>query len=1193
MTEFPLLGSASFKTGLFGTEHRNTENRSVTDLFRVPRRYLRSVHLENDFCDPTTLNSYVITPSVAALFWRLLDAVEPSSTKRAWRITGDFGTGKSSFALVFAHLLRDPMKPELAHIRRAIEQFGEIRDLANTKMLPILVTGDRESLVPALARGISRVLKQLKDDGGIDEDLNDLEEQTERVVRFGKPSELPPLLRRLNQYSANKGFKGVLLVLDELGKFLEYAAFHPEQEDVYVLQVLAEEAARSGDHPLVVVALLHQNISAYAQGLPSTSRLEWAKVAGRFDEITLDQQLAHVVALVSGALNIDEELIPNSVADAIHRVRNATFETGWYGASPKYLSPLEMYPLHPTVLPVLVRFFARFGQHERSLFSFLLSSEPFGLQAFAERSADASGWYRLSDFYDYVRLTFGDRLAGGSYSSDWLRIVGTLDRLQHLVDVNLHELRVLKVVALLNLLDAEYLLPNRVVLEAALTDGDPSGIVSEALSALIQRGLLFDRGVAGGYCLWPSTSVDLGSAFEAAKREISPLDGISTLVTLFIERTSVVARRHYIETGTLRHFEVRYVDSEVLFEGVVPATESDGLVLVVLCDSSEQRNQLTERIFSCKAVLRPDVIVAVPPALHGITGEVVDALGWQWVADNTPELAHDSYAAAEVARQLSLCRRLLIKRLNSFCGFGDGDNSNSGVEWWHQGQRVVVPEMGGISTVVSNICDALYRAAPQVQNELINRRSLSSAAASARLRLIERMLSGAEEPFLGIDDRKSPPEKSMYLSLLREGKVHREEKGQLILAEPPKDSDPLNLRPALMRILSLIEDAGGRRVSVREILDELRGSPYGVRAGLAPVLLAIEIVAHTHEIAIYENGTFQPKVDSHCFMRLIKEPSAFEVQLCRVQGVRSEVFSLLAQAFADSHRNGRDMDLLDVVRPLAVFAAQLPEYTQRNSALEEPVRSVRDALFSAREPAPLLFEALPVACGLEPFPHDGPSNKLMVQRFVATLRDAVRILGSAYPDLLERIRERVSSGLGEGNRTPSRTEVTRRAAQVIISAREPRLQAFARCLADSTISDDAWAERIGSFAISKPPSRWTYAEEVRAIAEITALTEIFLRVEATAFGGFPVNPDVKAVRLGLTRGDGVEAARVVYIQSDDEPIVGKLAEEIDRILETRTDLKLAVISQVLWNNLERGSHYDEISDSANVTQQHKHRGDST
>ena len=79
----------------------------------------------------------------------------------------------------------------------------------------------------------------------------------------------------------------------------------------------------------------------------------------------------------------------------------------------------RLYPLHPTVLPVLTRLFSRFGQNERSLFSFLLSSEPFGLQMFAERPASPRTFYRLSDLYDYARATFGHRLSVQSYRNHW------------------------------------------------------------------------------------------------------------------------------------------------------------------------------------------------------------------------------------------------------------------------------------------------------------------------------------------------------------------------------------------------------------------------------------------------------------------------------------------------------------------------------------------------------------------------------------------------------------------------------------------------------------------------------------------------------------------------------------------------------------------------------------------------------
>ena len=69
-------------------------------------------------------------------------------------------------------------------------------------------------------------------------------------------------------------------------------------------------------------------------------------------------------------------------------------------------------------------------------------------------------------------------------------------------------------------------------------------------------------------------------------------------------------------------------------------------------------------------------------------------------------------------------------------------------------------------------------------------------------------------------------------------------------------------------------------------------------------------------IAEYETGTFLPSLRAADFQRLIKQPALFEFQLCRVTGVRSEVFASLARIFAD-HPAARRPDLLDVVRPLS------------------------------------------------------------------------------------------------------------------------------------------------------------------------------------------------------------------------------------------------------------------------------------
>lgn len=80
------------------------ENR-ISQLLNIQRRYLRSAHLQRDFQDPAALDGYIVTPAIKANFDRIRRGIMPGSGQRAWRVTGDYGSGKSSFALLLANLL--------------------------------------------------------------------------------------------------------------------------------------------------------------------------------------------------------------------------------------------------------------------------------------------------------------------------------------------------------------------------------------------------------------------------------------------------------------------------------------------------------------------------------------------------------------------------------------------------------------------------------------------------------------------------------------------------------------------------------------------------------------------------------------------------------------------------------------------------------------------------------------------------------------------------------------------------------------------------------------------------------------------------------------------------------------------------------------------------------------------------------
>ena len=139
--------------GAPGTNGSNEAQLDIAQLFQVPERFLRSVHLERDFDDAEMLVQYVLTPPMKALFSRIVGGVQPGSAHRAWRVTGDYGTGKSSFALILARLLHDPTSPSVEPIRQAIEE-DKTSLLDGVRMLPVLVTGAREPLVPSVARAL-------------------------------------------------------------------------------------------------------------------------------------------------------------------------------------------------------------------------------------------------------------------------------------------------------------------------------------------------------------------------------------------------------------------------------------------------------------------------------------------------------------------------------------------------------------------------------------------------------------------------------------------------------------------------------------------------------------------------------------------------------------------------------------------------------------------------------------------------------------------------------------------------------------------------------------------------------------------------------------------------------------------------------------------------------------------------------
>ena len=348
---------------------------SEPQVVHVKGRFHRSVQLTKDWQGRADLSGYLVTPTVRDLVNRIVGELALPGGIRAWSITGPYGTGKSSFALFLSRLLAQETEGLQAE---ALTNVAEGKPL-----LPVLLVGQRAPLSRSLLEALSVSIASLDPDLAslLEADLNTPGGLTdERVVqRFevvaGSVQEL--------------GYSGLVVVLDEFGKFLEYSAQHAE--DLLIMQSLAEAAARSSV-PWVLLTILHTGFAEYLDAFDDVRRAEWQKVQGRFTDVAFQEPPEQLLKLLGSALETD---FPPALARAYNHEIATCIDADAATEARARLPLAELLPacapLHPLCALLLWPLFrGKLAQNERSLFPFLTSHEPFGLQVFLQQHAFTS-----------------------------------------------------------------------------------------------------------------------------------------------------------------------------------------------------------------------------------------------------------------------------------------------------------------------------------------------------------------------------------------------------------------------------------------------------------------------------------------------------------------------------------------------------------------------------------------------------------------------------------------------------------------------------------------------------------------------------------------------------------------------------------------------------------------------------------
>ena len=1137
---------------------------SLADRIHVNTRYTRSINVERDRGSASIVDAYLPTTRSIDLLEGVAAAFGRTDQPRAWSLVGPYGSGKSSFALFLHELLGSPGSVKKAAGRALAAERPDLarRFARQAPWCRVVLTGTEEPLAARLVEALGNAATDFWQGKRGRKPVVLEELRRARKRRRLSDSELLGLVDSLQSAVERNGGGGLLIVIDELGKFLEYEA-RQGGGGVHLLQQLAERAFQARRANLFFFVLLHQGFDLYARGMGERLKNDWAKVQGRFESVSFVEAPEQTLRVVAAAF-------ANSLAQAQHEsiathASRTASALGRAKALPSGMEPdaaarifASCYPIHPISLLALPQLCQRFAQNERTLFSYLGSRELHGFQDSLASLAKFGERVLPDQIYDYFVHNQPAVLADPLTHRRWAEVVTAVERVEDAdgaretrVGEASSSMMLAKTIGVLNLISrGDGLKASEDVLRQLFPT---KRAFREAIQPLLDSSVVQFRRFSGEYRVWQGTDFDIDERTDEEKEKLGEFELAATLSERGASG-SVLARRHSVRTGSLRHFDVAFVDGRS--RRLTPTTGADRpRIVLFLAENRDDEDAFARALTSAG----PNELWALHTNGLTIRAAITDVLALEGVQRSGQELAGDPVAAREVRERLQAARTTEREALNGLIG----DAALS--DWYWRGERLAITNRRMLQRALSDVMDRVYACAPIIRNELINRERLSSQAAAARNKLFQHMLDEEAEP--GLKIRKYPPERAIYRSLLEAGHLHVETESGWRFVEPDAE-DPLRLRPVWMRLGELFAASEAEPVTLERLMEQLAEPPFGVKRGVCPILFLHYYLLHRYEIALYDEGTYAPALTYEHVERMVRRPDLFSFQRFRIEGVRVALFDEYSRAVFGEVR--ASLQLLDLARPLTQFVLGLDEHAKKTRRLSETTLRVRQAFFLSKSPEKFLFDELPAACGF-----DGVTD---FSGFASSLIDALRELKGAQAALREFMRRALCASFALADAMPLtelRTVLRGRCHgldQYTVDVQG--LRSFIRRVCEPAATDEDWFDSVLLFLAHKPSAKWTDQDRDTAeyrLAEFSKrlldLERLRLHFDATA----KQDSSQEVILVRAVSSISGEIDEVVTLNERTMAAIAEAKQRIDEVLSGVHDdeLALALVAELTSGFLTR------------------------
>jgi hypothetical protein len=893
--------------------------------------------------------NYIPTPNASQVVSQIVNDFKKGI--RSFNVVGTYGTGKSSFLLAFEQSIR------------GTKRYFEPNFLDKPKFDFVKFIGSYASIVEQFADAF--------------------EVQTNKNQQENILSEI------FNRYhSIGKEKKVLFILIDEFGKFLEYASKHNPEKELYFVQQLAE-FCNNPKHNIVLITTVHQSLESYAYSLSKTQQQEWTKVKGRFREITFNEPVEQLLFLASEYVAEHFET-KNSKAE-IEKCLKLTTETKAFNFNKDFLKEIasKLYPLDILSANILTLSLQRYGQNERSLFSFLESSDHTGLAKFNKKE---NPFYNLSNVYDYLNFNFYSFLTS-KYNPDfsaWSSIRSSIEEVERAFDSNINDyIKAVKTIGLLNIFSASGSILDLNFFVDYLKTACGVSVANDIIKNLETKNIIRYRSHSKRFILFEGTDLDIQTALIEAGNKISEVADITTFLNKHIQFNPVFAKQYSFSTGTPRYFEFIISDYPIQ---KIPEGEIDGFVNLVF------NSKLKENDIQNKSKQQDEAVIY---CFFKNSSEIKNLL---FEIEKIQKVILENEKDKVAIRELESINSSQVRLLNHYISDSIYSGSKE-VKWFFNGTEKKINDKKDFNKLLSQVCSIVYDATPVFKNELVNKHKISSSIHTAKKNYFKALSNNWDKENLGFEDSKFPPEKTIYLSLLKENGISpiRENATEVISID--RTSTFYKLWSASEDFL---ESAKSEQLKISELSELLSKRPLKLKQGLIDFWVPTFLFLKRDDFAIFNKDGYIPNLSDENLELIAKYPEDYSIKTFDIEGVKLDIFNSYRTFLNIATEQKFDNNsFIETIKPFIVFYKQLPEYSKNTKRLSPSAIKIRKAIATSKDPEETFFEAFPSALGLTL--SSLQQDKYKLQSFTTSLQDSVRELRTAYDELVKRFEDFICS----------------------------------------------------------------------------------------------------------------------------------------------------------------------------------------